>query len=387
MFIEDISKLSHVSFAKIKVKCIFCDNIRETEYKVALDIINKNDGKFMCKDCFLLSSQDDIELFKCIDTPEKAYLIGCCSTNFTETDKDVIYIKPISNSFQWIYPIQCIVKDRIKTSLKNNEKYFEITDPSILNVIVSDNILDKIPNDYLKWIFIRGVFETYGNVTQPLSDNDIPTCYIKSNSELFLQNISNYINIPCSIKNETLEFHNTNAIDFLGKIYTNPCAIKNKTKYDNYMKWLSKTPSGILPLCSVFKTDVHACIPSKAKESDAGYDLTIIKVAKKFSNMTTLYDTGIQINVSHGFYAEVVPRSSLSKSGYMLANSIGIIDNSYRNNIFIALTKIDPDAPDLELPFRCCQLIFRKQINMIIQEVVEPFDKTTRNTGGFGSSG
>lgn len=64
-------------------------------------------------------------------------------------------------------------------------------------------------------------------------------------------------------------------------------------------------------------------------------------------NNTILYDTGIKINVKYGYYAEVVPRSSLSKSGYMLANSIGIIDNSYRNNIFVALTKINPDAPDI----------------------------------------
>lgn len=37
----------------------------------------------------------------------------------------------------------------------------------------------------------------------------------------------------------------------------------------------------------------------------------------------------------------------------MLANSVGIIDNGYTGNLFIALKKIDPNA-EIQLPFRCC---------------------------------
>lgn len=48
-----------------------------------------------------------------------------------------------------------------------------------------------------------------------------------------------------------------------------------------------------------------------------------------------------------GYYLQVFPRSSLSKSGYALANSVGIIDENYTGNIFIALTKTEPFAREL----------------------------------------
>ena len=82
---------------------------------------------------------------------------------------------------------------------------------------------------------------------------------------------------------------------------------------------------------------------------------------------------------------EIVPRSSLSKSGYILANSVGIIDNSYRGNLMVALTKVCDDAKEIEYPFRCCQMIVRKYVNTYLEEVGN-VDKTKRNEGGFGST-
>jgi len=163
---------------------------------------------------------------------------------------------------------------------------------------------------------------------------------------------------------------------------------KPTNQYQKYVDllctpWQSKFN---LPVCSVFKADENAIIPSKAKESDAGYDLTVIREVKKLTGNVTLYDTGIKVAVPHGFYCEVSPRSSLSKSGYMLANSIGIIDRSYTGNILIALAKIDPDSPDIQLPFRCCQLIFRHQIHVEMSMTTDELNITARGEGGFGST-
>ena len=94
-----------------------------------------------------------------------------------------------------------------------------------------------------------------------------------------------------------------------------------------------------------------------------------------------------EIEIEEGYYTEIVPRSSISKSGYMLANSIGIIDNNYRGNLMIALTKICDYTPEIELPFKCCQLIIRKQISANLFEVKSnDFTETERNEGGFGST-
>ena len=139
----------------------------------------------------------------------------------------------------------------------------------------------------------------------------------------------------------------------------------------------------------MFKTDKDAIIPFKSKQSDVGYDLTLIKVFKKINNKTSLYDTGIKIRVNHGLYAEIVPRSSIYKTGYFMANSLGIIDPNYNGNLLVALSKLDDSAPDLELPIRCCQLIFKEQIHMDIIEVsdLKQLGETTRGEGGFGSTG
>jgi dUTP pyrophosphatase len=141
-----------------------------------------------------------------------------------------------------------------------------------------------------------------------------------------------------------------------------------------------------------------AVIPTKANFSDVGYDLSIIglhsvlskkteplRASTSYTPITTLYKTGIKLEIPLGYYVEIVPRSSISKSGYMLANSIGIIDCSYKGELLVALAKINEDADDIKFPFRCCQLIMRKQIYpelIAVQEV----EATKRLEGGFGSS-
>ena len=71
----------------------------------------------------------------------------------------------------------------------------------------------------------------------------------------------------------------------------------------------------------------------------------------------------------------------------MLANSIGIIDPSYQGTLKIVLIKIDDELPDIELPFKCCQLILRKMIHYELNEVSKDnLIETNRSSGGFGST-
>jgi dUTP pyrophosphatase len=130
----------------------------------------------------------------------------------------------------------------------------------------------------------------------------------------------------------------------------------------------------------------NAVPPKKAFSSDTGFDLTIISIEKEINQVVTLYDTGIRAHVDDGYYLEVVPRSSIIKSGYMLANSVGIIDSHYRGNIYVALAKIDPQAKPIELPFKGFQLIVRNLVNVdLVNDHV--LENTERGTGGFGSTG
>ena len=53
-----------------------------------------------------------------------------------------------------------------------------------------------------------------------------------------------------------------------------------------------------------------------------------------------MFGTGLCIQPPDGFYYMLVPRSSLSKTGWAMANSVGIIDPSYRGEIKVARDKI-----------------------------------------------
>ena len=133
------------------------------------------------------------------------------------------------------------------------------------------------------------------------------------------------------------------------------------------------------------KTDPLAKEPTKSHITDSGYDLTLLRVHKQIGKVF-LYDTGIKVQPPQGYYFDLVPRSSIIKSGYMLANSVGIIDSDYRGNIYVPLIKIDETMPDLTLPNRLVQLIPRKVIHFEMEQV-EIFEETERGDGGFGSTG
>jgi deoxyuridine 5'-triphosphate nucleotidohydrolase len=133
------------------------------------------------------------------------------------------------------------------------------------------------------------------------------------------------------------------------------------------------------------KTHPLAKISTPSLKDDVGANIVALTIQKKLSPTTTLYNTHCIVEPPEGYYIEVVPRSSIVKTGYILANSVGIIDPGYRGEVMIALTKVDPKAPPLELPFTLCQLVLRKR-NPFTVEVVTNLGDTERGDGGFGST-
>jgi deoxyuridine 5'-triphosphate nucleotidohydrolase len=295
------------------------------------------------------------DYLRTIDTNEKAFILGLVHKyNIALSIKNKKIIKLLKS----YSIISCQYNDNCIISLNDNMK--EIIDNSILN----------FPNfsEECKLLFIRGIYESNFNSSFLLiTDNLKPIIdiikddYIIDYNTNDLYNSSNVIFIK-------------NIISFMHKIYNKNIELSVSFNNDK-------------PTLKVYKTAEDAVIPSKAFEDDAGYDLTIIKKIKDFNSKTALYDTGIKIEIDESYYTEIVPRSSISKFGYILANSIGIIDNNYRGNLMITLTKICDDAPDIQLPFKCCQLLIRKQISADLFEVKsDDLTETERNEGGFGST-
>lgn len=139
-------------------------------------------------------------------------------------------------------------------------------------------------------------------------------------------------------------------------------------------------------MLQVLKRNENAIIPSRAHPLDIGLDLTAINKHKTLDNGVIMYDTGIAVKPPEGYYVEILPRSSISKTGWMLANSVGTVDPNYTGNLYIALAPVHPNVPEIELPFCKCQLVLRKAEYFDILEVAE-LSETDRGDGGFGSTG
>jgi len=130
-----------------------------------------------------------------------------------------------------------------------------------------------------------------------------------------------------------------------------------------------------------------AVIPSYSKEGDAGLDLTAISVTTvdKGNYGYIEYDTGLAIEIPEGYEGQIRPRSSISNTGLILANSPGTIDSNYRGSIKCRFKAI-PNTTIYNVGDRIAQLIIQP-IPKIEFEVVDELSDTTRGDGGFGSSG
>ncbi|HEX7842939.1 MAG TPA: hypothetical protein VF469_35950 [Kofleriaceae bacterium] len=259
----------------------------------------------------------------------------------------------------------------------------------------------RFERDDLRWAFLRGVFDGDGGISSVEAASrradargvswPSPRCTITSNSDRLLDEIAAFTKVPAYRGRASLEWYGANALDFLGRLYAQATVFLTR-KHDRYLDWCCWVPGrsgpanrGAHPLFRWVKTRPDAVAPAKASTSDSGFDLTLLEPAHR-TGMVTFYRTGIRVQPAFGWYFDVVPRSSIAKSGYILANGVGVIDRGYTGEILVPLIKIDPEAPDLKLPARLVQMIPRQIIAAELVEV-EAFEETVRGPGGFGSTG
>lgn len=94
-------------------------------------------------------------------------------------------------------------------------------------------------------------------------------------------------------------------------------------------------------------------------------------------------DLGFKCESSHGWM--LVPRSSISKTPLRLANSIGIIDKSYRGKVMVKVDNISDELFMMEKG-KCYFQIVAFDGNLPTWEITKDISKTHRDTGGFGST-
>lgn len=240
----------------------------------------------------------------------------------------------------------------------------------------------KILEGIRKVDFLRGVFDRQGFVANGdnvmLPRDCITGQHLNCIDSSFTTDKLNYI------------WTDVNAVELLATLYYTGVTFY---KPDNMIYFHNISCPNIwgnmklMPSFKWAKGHPEAVSPSKNRFSDSGYDLTVVSKLKE-KNGVHYYDTGIKVQPENGYYFEIVGRSSISKTGWMLANNVGIIDASYRGNIIIALVRVHPEAEEITLPMRLVQLIPRELILMKSIEVTpDELSVTTRGEGGFGSSG
>ena len=130
-------------------------------------------------------------------------------------------------------------------------------------------------------------------------------------------------------------------------------------------------------------------LPEYSTSQSAGMDLrafitepVIIGVLDR-----ALIHTGLYIEISEGYEAQVRPRSGLAiKHGITVLNSPGTIDADYRGEICVELVNLSNIPFTVEPGERIAQLVFAKYEKADFIEV-EELSETERGEGGFGHTG
>lgn len=130
----------------------------------------------------------------------------------------------------------------------------------------------------------------------------------------------------------------------------------------------------------------EAIIPKYAKSGDCGLDLTAIE-SFEFSDPKwgyIEYRTGLSIEIPKGFVGLIFPRSSISNTGLILANSVGVVDSGYRGEIKCRFKYIS-GTNKYSVGERVAQLVILPYPQIELIEA-EELSSTERGETGFGSS-
>lgn len=251
--------------------------------------------------------------------------------------------------------------------------------------------------------FCRGAFDVACVISHPDSE-ELTVRLLRQSQEMESGLLACLGVTPSQVDGIALEWVGPAALDVLGFLYDGRASERENSKTKSpvgpwparkkhlkrYWAWCRKVDhfaatEFLAPNVYVQRVRPDAILPSKGRVSDSGYDLTVVHQVKSFGP-TVLYGTGISIEPPQGWYFDVVARSSIIKLGYMISNSIGVIDRAYRGEIMVPLIKLDPSAPDLALPARIAQLIPRPIVHFPFVEATG-LGTTHRGAGGFGSTG
>lgn len=146
----------------------------------------------------------------------------------------------------------------------------------------------------------------------------------------------------------------------------------------------------------------NAKLPSKAHDSDFCYDVYACDCEEVAPNVYKYplgfalqidRNEGVEVRKTHSFDHEKTvlsidfrPRSSIFKTGMVLANSCGTVDWDYTGEVCAFFYHVMPNLPKYEPGDRVAQMKIGITVPIEFEEVDE-LEETERGDKGFGSSG
>lgn len=137
----------------------------------------------------------------------------------------------------------------------------------------------------------------------------------------------------------------------------------------------------------------NAVLPRKAHKSDYAFDCVAVTEEEVAPNVWK-YGLGLAVQIDeedkhlHERYkVAVYARSSIYKTGMILSNGVGIVDEGYTGEISAVFYHVMPSLPRYKVGDRICQIAVEGRPDFQYYIEVDELDNGDRGSNGYGSTG
>lgn len=137
----------------------------------------------------------------------------------------------------------------------------------------------------------------------------------------------------------------------------------------------------------------NAVLPHVAHSRDYGFDCVAVteeeiapgvwRYGLGFALQIDKKTTGVNDKLRIALYA----RSSIHKTGMVLSNGIGIVDEGYRGEISAVFYHVMPSLPRYKVGDRICRIAVEGRPDFQYYIEVDELDNGDRGSNGYGSTG
>jgi dUTP pyrophosphatase len=128
----------------------------------------------------------------------------------------------------------------------------------------------------------------------------------------------------------------------------------------------------------------EAKLPTRAHADDAGLDLYSLNDVMLTPHEPVRVPLGVAMAIPHGHVGLICDRSSLGSKGIRILG--GVVDAGYRGEVQVVLINLRNEPMSLAKGDKIAQMLI-VPVNLCAVEETSELDLTTRNSGGFGSTG